>query len=283
MKKLITLEKGNLRAQVYDGQLVSFSKKGREYMHGGGKPDDLKSERDKKGYNRSEFFMFPVCGPVYDGQIQVGDNIFPQDQHGISRLLPFRVLDLNVKDGYINLIQVYDGSKISNPKHRLDNDSPEYVRFLPFVSEKTIELQENKLKITFSLYNKSNTLMFFRCGWHPVFEAPAHAEDGLFEANQKEYYLDDVIRESEKKGGLPIRGADSIKFTNKRTGQSLELLSEGFRHVNLWSPGEEFGIVGIEPVTQPAVLKRPQNYFTSGSFEQLEPQHQKTYSVIIKV
>ena len=64
MEELITLEKGNLKAQIYRGQLVSLAKSGIECMHGGGKPDDLKSPDDRVGWNKSEIFMFPVPGPV---------------------------------------------------------------------------------------------------------------------------------------------------------------------------------------------------------------------------
>jgi len=280
MEELIHLENGNLEAQVYKGQLVSFSKNGIEYVHGGGKPDKLKSPADRIGWNKSEIFMFPVTGPVYTYKVQVGDAFFPQDQHGTARLISFNVLNVNADS--VSLIQVYDGRKRTNPKHETNPKSPEHLIWLPYTLEKTIKLQNDHLKATFILTNTSNEVMPYMFGWHPTFKAPLDGKDGVFEANHAQYSLEKII-ELEPKGGLLLPGVDSIRFTDKKTGQFVEVLSEGFGNMMLWSPGKESSQVCIEPVTHLPVLDGQQNYFSSGIFEQLEPQQQKTYSVVIKI
>jgi len=281
MVERITLENGNLKAQVYKGQLVSLMKDGIEYMHGGGKPDDLKSPDDRVGWNKSEIFMYPVTGPVYDYKVQVGDLFFPQDQHGIARYRTFRVLSHDKTS--IFLVQEYHGGKVPNPKHETNKESPGDIIWLPYNLEKSIELQGDSVKVMFGLTNNSDKVMPYRCGWHPDFKAPVSGKDGLFEYGRQTLSLEDVIEASKEKAGLPISGVDSIKFTDKITGRHIELSSEGFGNLNLWSPGAKYGQVCIEPVTQLPVLDGSQNYFTSGKFEQLEHSQKKTYSVTIKL
>ena len=277
----ITLENGNLKAQVYKWQLVSFSKNGIEYMHGGGKPDYLKSDADRVGWNNSEIFMFPVTGPVYDYKVQIGDRFFHQDQHGIARYRAFRALSHDKTS--IFLVQEYHGGKVPNPKHETNKKSPEDLVWLPYKLEKSIELQGESVNVMFGLTNNSDGVMLYRCGWHPDVIAPASGKDGLFEYGRQTLSLEDVIEASKEKAGLPISGVDSIKFTDKITGRHIELSSEGFGNLNLWSPGAKYGQVCIEPVTQLPVLDGSQNYFTSGKFEQLEHSQKKTYSVTIKL
>ena len=281
MVERITLENGNLKAQVYKGQLVSLMKDGIEYMHGGGKPDDLKSPDDRVGWNKSEIFMFPVPGPVYTYQVQIGDRFFHQDQHGIARYRTFRVLSHDKTS--IFLVQEYHGGKVPNPKHETNKESPGDIIWLPYNLEKSIELQGDSVKVMFGLTNNSDKVMPYRCGWHPDFKAPVSGKDGLFEYGRQTLSLEDVIEASKEKAGLPISGVDSIKFTDKITGRHIELSSEGFGNLNLWSPGAKYGQVCIEPVTQLPVLDGSQNYFTSGKFEQLEHSQKKTYSVTIKL
>jgi len=277
----ITLENGNLKAQVYKWQLVSFSKNGIEYMHGGGKPDYLKSDADRVGWNNSEIFMFPVTGPVYDYKVQIGDRFFHQDQHGIARYRAFRALSHDKTS--IFLVQEYHGGKVPNPKHETNKKSPEDLVWLPYKLEKSIELQGESVNVMFGLTNNSDGVMLYRCGWHPDVIAPASGKDGLFEYGRQTLSLEDVIDASEEKGGFPLPGANNIKFTDKVTGRSIELLSEDFKNLNLWSPGTKSSQVCIEPVTQLPVLDGPQHYFTSGEFEQLEPSQKKTYSITIKL
>jgi hypothetical protein len=80
---------GNIKVGWYQGNIVSVICKGKKYFHGGGKPDYLKDDYDRLGWQNSELIMFPIIGPVENFQMEVCGQKYPMDQHGIARHLDF--------------------------------------------------------------------------------------------------------------------------------------------------------------------------------------------------
>lgn len=284
MEKPINLKKGNLSAQVYQGQLVSLTKDNLEYSHGGGKPKSSKTADDKRGWQRSDNTMFPVIGPVYfkEYRVKVGNIIIPQDQHGIAGILPFSAQECG--PDYICLIQSHDGKRqIANPRYGLgDEKRPPYLKWpFAYTLEKVIRLQTDAVLVTHTVKNESSEEMPYMLGVHPAFKVGGDLKDGIFQAESEEYSLEEVIKASKEIGALLIDGVDRIKYTNRGTGRGVEVSSKGFGNVMIWSPGKNAGMFCIEPVTQLPVLNDTQSYFFSGTFEQLGPSASATYSLTI--
>jgi len=137
---LITLVNEDLSVAISpDGQLVSILKNGLEYMHGVGKPEGLKEDRDKRGWDRSELVMFPIVEKPNNGRVSMNGHDFSMDQHGISRAIPFTIDTITGNDSVV-IRQSHDGKSVANLRHQKDPSSPERLEWPAYSIEKSIQL-----------------------------------------------------------------------------------------------------------------------------------------------
>ncbi|MEK6898353.1 MAG: hypothetical protein AABX28_03280 [Nanoarchaeota archaeon] len=276
MTELIRLQKGDVHARVnpVNGQLVGLSLEGTEYLH-----DGRVDSYDGKGWKNSEIVPYPIFGPAQNQKVIVGGRTFNLEQHGISRYLGFKVI--RREGGLISLMQIYDGRKVINPKHKQGNEHPENLTWLPYQLEKNFELTEDGLVCKLTITNKSNIEMPYMIGWHPAFRTIGEIEEGLFfDSNRIIASLEGVINISSipPEEALTIEGINSVEYRNKERG--VRVSSEDFGNVMLWSPGREEGMFCIEhtsqlPLTKGVHFKKPEN------FERLNPDETKTYEIKI--
>lgn len=283
MAEIIRLGTKNSRAIIYSGKLVSFEYKGIEYIHGGGKPEELKRKEDFKGWQDSEIIMFPVIGAVVDYKIQVGDMCFNQDLHGIARSLEF--IKEKSGDNYIELVQRYDGvTTIKNLETGVE--SPKYLEW-PFKYEikKSIELTEGSLEIGISLTNKSDKDMLYMLGFHPAFKVLGNPEEAVFTESGNKHSLKEIVKESvEGIGAFFLQGVKRISYKNTGTDRGFEFSSINFNDMMIWSPGEDSGMFCIEPLTNlPVRVPSERRYFIDKSQYQLIGMRETVdYRVIVK-
>ena len=81
MSALVILKNENCQVVIEKGELISFQKDTKEYIH----------QKGSKGWGNSDIEMFPVIGPISKNNFRVhtekGDAI--QDQHGFLRELEY--------------------------------------------------------------------------------------------------------------------------------------------------------------------------------------------------
>jgi len=273
----IVIRSGDVRAEVHDGRLVSLSRGGFEFFHGGGKIEELKSDVDRLGWQESEINMFPVVGPVAGYKLRTGHYTRPLDKHGISRALPWGVED-QTGDSVL-LSQVYDGSSVANPKFKADGEMPKRIRVAPYRLTKRFEVNGDGLDTDFLLSNISGDPIRFDMGWHPAFRV---LDGGRFYSARESCELSDVFAACASKGSYVMRDRCLVGYRGHEKEVKFE--TEGFSHLILWTPGEESGMFCIEPVTRIPERVGGLACLDSGQLaDSLEPEEQRDYSVSIKI
>ncbi|MDD5528556.1 MAG: hypothetical protein PHX21_00840 [bacterium] len=285
MSEIINIETKNNKALVCSGELVSFQQDGINYIHGGGKPTDLKQKEDYSGWQKSEIIMFPIVGAVVGYKVKLGDTYVNHDIHGISNALEF--VTESRESNSVQLIQRYDGATpIKNPNYKPGSVCPEYLEW-PFKYElrKSIQLTETGIKIGISLTNKSDMDMPYMLGFHPAFKTLGKVETATFiEPGGSGYSLEEVIKESEGNGALFLKGVERLVYENKSTGKGFEFVSENFNNIMMWSPGKDSGMFCVEPITNlPEISPAARKYFLNKTQHKIiEPGEIKDFFVGIK-
>jgi galactose mutarotase-like enzyme len=286
MTEIINIETKNNKAQICSGELVSFEQGGIQYIHGGGKPADLKQKEDYSGWQKSEIIMFPIVGAVVGYKVRLEDRFVNHDIHGISNAIEF--VTENQKSNSVQLVQRYDGvTPIKNPNYKPRSACPEYLEW-PFKYElrKSIELTETGIKISISLTNKSSIDMPYMLGFHPAFRTLGKVHTAVFvELSGESYTLEEVIKESiEGNGALFLKGVERLSYENTSTKKGFEFVSGNFNNIMMWSPGKDSGMFCIEPITNlPEESPAARKYFVNKTQHKIiEPEKTKDYWVEIK-
>jgi len=273
-------ERVRARLNISNGQLISLALDNKEFFHDGGSP-----HWQGNGWGNSEIIMFPLVGLPIDYAVIIGGMVFPQDQHGISRILPFDLAGYNASS--TKLIQDYEPHDMRNPKHKPGNDHPEYV-FWPFAYtiQKEFEVKDDLLIMRLTITNKSDNEMPYMCGWHPGFNLQGIVADGEFsiDGGKRLVTLDEVIAASldSSKSAYKLENVRSVSYHDRKSRRGVIVSSDDFKHMMIWSPGNETGMFCIEPVTHFPIHSKDELLFMRGSFECLKPGEQKTYSVTLR-
>ncbi|MCL6272511.1 aldose 1-epimerase [Muricauda sp. 2012CJ35-5] len=226
---MVKLNSGNSTVNIEAGELVGFVHDGHEYIHQKGSP----------GWGSSDTEMFPIVGPVNEANfaVQVPRGSSVQDQHGLLRLLEYKLVD-STKNKAIFRKAYTAGTPVKNAKY--PEKSPKQWLMWPysFQFEKTYELQGKKLEITFTITGEHD--MPFMLGYHPAFKL--HSADPLIIAGERQIELKEVMESGSR--ALPILETDSITLRDQRT---ITIEAEGFGNFMCWT--EVPNMVCIEPVS----------------------------------
>lgn len=282
---LITLVNGDLSAGISpDGQLVSLQRKREEYMHGAGKPDHLRDDRDRKGWDRSELIMFPIVGKPKDNAVSMDDRTYSMDQHGISRAIPFAV-DATVSACSAVIRQSHDGGRVLNPKYKTGSSAPENLEWPAYSIEKSIQLLPDRVMVGLTVQNLIESLMKYRLGWHPAFRLQGTNEDAIFKTTgiqteeQRDIPLVDIIERS-KVGAYLLPEVNSVRYVDTATNRGVQLVFRDFRNAMLWTKSADSGMFCIEPVTQLPDQDKS-GYLDGVQHESLNGSERKQYCVEI--
>ena len=230
---MITLRNDNSLVIIDNGELVSFTVNGIEFIH----------QKGNKGWRKSDDEMFPIIGPTAKNNFRVhtkkGDAI--QDQHGLLRELDYQLISNNEftaifkKDYKAN-------TKINNSKFP-EKSSEEFLTWPFYFSfEKHFKIENSELKIDFVILSEKE--MPFMLGYHPAFLLSNTGKE-TFESDHKIYTLQDVYKAGSN--AFPILNTDTIVLKNIDKPH-LEITTKGFNNFMLWT--EVDNMVCIEPITQ---------------------------------
>lgn len=268
---LVKLHNNILRAEVYNGQLVSIIRDGKEFMHRGGHPEATAEE--KKAWSNSMIYMFPIIGPAKDNTVYVDNEKYFLDQHGMSRALPWRLESSN--EMFAQYVQKYHaGDEIVNQKYSGDDIHPRTMS-LPYGFElrQTLTLQEDEVWIAVMLKNTSHRTIKYDMGAHPAFAIHGPVESGRILFGEEEITLEEVINSQPAKH---LQGAIDVSYMNNGAGISLR--SRGFRHTTAWSPGGK--LICLEPETR--IPEPGLNMFKQGLYDMVPAGEARLHTLAIK-
>lgn len=255
----IALNNGSLKAEIREGEVVSFCEDTHEFMHA----------PDQPGWGHADTEMFPVIGPMaevgYRVQVPRGNAL--QDQHGLLRELPYQLV--SVTETTAVLVKEYAaGTPVANSKYPKRSTARWLVWPYTFRFEKRVELHPDRLEVSFVVDGDAD--MPFMLGYHPAFnlQTPAARIAGCGGSVS----IGEILAVGDRAFEMP--GCETLVLEDSRR---LELTSRGFGHFMLWSPDP--GMVCIEPITY-YPYSRPQTEMHEG-FEYLERQPRE-FSLVMR-
>ena len=250
--QILSISKGNISARVNleCQQLCSLRCGTREWMHGASLPQSEQTPEDALGWKQSELIMFPIVGPVKDNFLDMGGMKYPMAQHGISRHLPWELIEHNgVKARFRQLYLA--GTPVVNSKIEKRLVWPFSYRM-----EKTYELTGSGLKYTVTVTNDSETPMRYSTGWHPAFKIHNPYFSARFADGDRRISLLEITEASLK--NAIVLSCHEVTLVDSG---NLKVTTDA-PYIMLWSPAGS-KLVCIEPTTQHPVwdgIRTPEGF-----------------------
>lgn len=252
---IYSLENSTIKitASTYGGELHSLTgkKEASEYLWNGN-PEFWKYHAP---------LLFPIIGKVMDSKYKVDGKVYELPAHGIARTSEFEMIDMGNDFITFELKYSEDSLKVYPYKFSLCI---------------TYTLEDNAVKVTYSVINLDDKDIYFSIGAHPAFMCPIEKNDSLqdcyLEFNKSETtsiigvnkdvylsrktkeYLNDtdnleLSKELFKDGLLMFKNLKSDKITlkSKNNNKSLSVEFEGFPYMCLWAPEDGAPFLCIEP------------------------------------
>ncbi|MFZ3171594.1 MAG: hypothetical protein WA118_06395 [Carboxydocellales bacterium] len=217
--------------------------------------------------------LFPICGPLRDGQYQWEDQTYQMKQHGLARNLLWEVTGVEVSDGEALL-----------SLETVANSETKLVYPFDFQLVFNYVLKPNSLLIKQSYLNNSAKVMPFYAGFHPYFYAPQRQGVKLNIPSPTSRYRNLLTGlEEEFAGCLRLEdvpegnyvfeqlSGQKVTLGNYGTGREIVLeFAEEFRKIVVWAlAGQDF--VCVEPwMADNYTLNTGQGLYKLGPKEQLD-------------
>lgn len=231
-------------------QSLIFKKDGKNYLWHG----------DSKYWGRRAPVLFPIVGRLKDDRYFYDEKEYKMTQHGFARDMEFELSE-------------------SSDKHLLYslNYNQETLKIYPFKFKLEIkyELENNKLNISYRIFNEDKKEMYYSIGAHPAFYWPfkkgEKKEDYYLEFEKEEnaarYLLDggllnnqkELVLDKEKKlelypglfkdDALVFKNisSDKVALKSKKSSREVELEFKDFPYLGIWSQSAEAPFICIEP------------------------------------
>ncbi|MDU1054254.1 aldose 1-epimerase family protein [Clostridium baratii] len=252
---LYTLKNSTIKitASTYGGELhnLTSGKTNTEYLWNG----------DSTYWKYHAPILFPIVGKVKDGEYRACGQTYKLPQHGLARVSEF------------NMIDKTDDSITFELKYSEDT-----LKVYPYKFSLRINytLIDNGVKVTYSVKNLDDKIIYFSIGAHPAFMCPIEKNETMndyyFEFNEvenksimllnsngyfkheKEPYLNNsniipLSKEVFKNDALVFENLKSNKISlkSKNHNKSLTMDFTGFPYMGLWSKATGAPFVCIEP------------------------------------
>lgn len=191
--------------------------------------------------------LFPICGPLNDGQYTLAGRTYAMKQHGLARNMAWEVTGVAVEADWaaITLKLVSDEETL-------------HVYPFDFALEFKYTLAGNRLTIDQRYVNESGQPMPFYAGFHPYFLAPdvsdvelnipAESCIDLLTGEEKTFRgVIDLAAGPETNAAFGNLERRQVSFKNFGTGKEITIdFDEHFKYIVLWTiRGKEF--LCIEP------------------------------------
>ena len=229
MSNITTLKVGNQTVTIEGGELIGYTVSGHEFMHQKGNP----------GWRSVDTEMFPIIGPTNEAEFKVktakGHAI--QDQHGLLREMSYGLLEsTESKAVFVKKYQAY--TEVLNSKYPAKSNEKKLSWPYDFEFNKTFELQDNELVITFTISGDEG--MPFMLGYHPAFML--RTKKPIISVGKKDISINEVLAVGSR--ALYVPDVNMIRLKDE---QELQIITEGFKHFMLWT--EVSNMVCIEPIS----------------------------------
>ena len=235
--------------------------------------------------------MFPIVGRLKNDSYILNGKEYNLPRHGFARNFEFEVIE-----------------KSENSVMFLLKENEETQKVFPFEFELQLNyfLVENKLTLTYTVFNNSNEKMPFNIGAHPAFSIPTNFEEYslLFEREEvlESHQLENemfngkstlIASENEKipltyslfeKDALVFKHLESNEISIlKNNNPYIKVKFEGFSFLGIWTkPNASF--ICIEPWTGHAdMYNATGNIFEKEDIQTLEPKETFKCSFSIEI
>ncbi|WP_396635430.1 aldose 1-epimerase [Maribacter sp. R77961] len=258
-KNMTALRLGKQSVQIDEGELVSYSVSGHEFIHQKGSP----------GWRNADTEMFPIIGPTNEANFKVmtPKSAAIQDQHGLLREMRYEGIHQTETKATFEKKYVAH-TPVKNSKYPSKSTEEKLAWPYDFGFQKSFELTENGLAVVFNISGEKG--MPFMLGYHPAFKLGS--KKPIISTQEKSITLDEVIAVGSRAFQVP----DCAQILLKDE-KSLEITTQGFGNFMLWT--EVNNMVCIEPITfYPYAVPQEQLHL---GFEKLGTAP-KTFSVFIK-
>lgn len=242
MKDVISLNRGlEAKINTLNQQLFSLNFDGVEFMWGGGKPEELKSPEEKKGWQNSEIIMFPIVGAAKNDEITIDGKKYPMGQHGIARYIQYK--PLKTTNNELVYCQIYKAdTELRSPKGN-------FVFPIGYFLYKKYCLENDSLTFWVNIHNVSSKPLRYALGWHPAFRIPpssipGKSSDSYIKTRNKKKYSIEEIKKASTTGALRLEGENEVDYVSELGKVHL---SSDFGNITVWSPQED--LICLEPVT----------------------------------
>lgn len=250
-----TIENSQLKitARSHGGEITSIENKtdGTQYLWDGN-PEYWKYHAP---------ILFPIVGKVNDSKYRVDGKEYELPQHGLARISEFNMIDK--KNDEITFELKYSDETLKAYPYK-------------FSLKSNYSLENNTVKVTYTVENIDDKTIYFSIGSHPAFMCPIESSEELtdcyikFEkeenseritlnsqgylSHNREKCLDNttelkLYKELFKDDALIFDDLKSNKMTIKsiKSEKSLEVDFTGFTCMGIWSPKDGAPFVCIEP------------------------------------
>jgi galactose mutarotase-like enzyme len=225
MKHTISNSRLSIAVDTFGAELKSLKRKsdGREYMW------DAKPEY----WKRTSPVLFPIVGSLSDGQYTYNGNSYEMSQHGFARDKEFELVE----------------STDDELKFVLRSDSETKAKY-PFDFELEIgyKINDDNVKVSWFVKNKSNKDMYFSIGGHPAFNCPVNEDDDKtdykLKVDAKEVLLSSVIGKggtlTSRKKAFPLNKDGYMNITKNLFDDDALIIEDHQAHeVSLCTPDNE--------------------------------------------
>jgi galactose mutarotase-like enzyme len=240
MEKIILLTSNDqkLTVKIDNGELISYQKEGKEYIH----------QKENLGWNNSDTEMFPVIGPTVKNNFSVleNENKAVLDQHGLLREISYQ-LESSSTNTAVFFKKYAKNTLLRNRKYPLKSEKEHVFWKYDFSFKKTFSLTNNTLEVCFEFLSEKG--MPFMLGYHPAFNLSGLGTEKI-EVKNKLITLKDVLAIGAD--AYPLLNCTELTLHNKEKS-NLKITTKGFNNFMLWT--EASNMLCIEPITQYPSLK----------------------------
>lgn len=217
-------------------------------------------QADKTVWARYAPNLFPIVGKLKNGEYTYQSKTYQLPQHGFARDMEFDCVS----------------QKESSLVFELKSSTETLTKFpFDFVFQVQYDLFENKVNVTYKIYNPSNSELFFSVGAHPAFNCPLQNDetfgdyqlefpdkeklvintlnDGLFTDNTKEITLTNntlqVNKELFSQDALVCSNnqINDVSLVSKKSKHGVGMKSTGWPYFGIWSKKDSDQFVCLEP------------------------------------
>lgn len=233
MKTIIKDKNYSVSVHHLGAELESFNKENTNYIW----------TIDENYWNKTSPVLFPIVGRLKNDSYTLNEKEYKLPRHGFARNYAFEVLEKSENSVVFSL-----------------KESEETLKVFPFEFELQLKyvLENNKLTLTYTVFNNSKEKMPFNIGAHPAFSIPTNFEDYSLQFNKEEIFESHLLENelfngktiniNSEKGKIPLNYSlfknDALVFKHlesneisilKNNNPYIKVNFEGFPFLGIWT------------------------------------------------